>query len=105
MKHCGVKHNFLLLQLCIQFVFELAGVDEQNFGYFLYLKHLVFIFTTFDLVLKVEFHLPLNIVMKSSAASPILHHQTCFILLFNKEGWSFHLWKCVLQVVMKVVQI
>ena len=36
-ENCRVKHNFLLLQLRLQFVLNLAQVDEQHLGNLLHL--------------------------------------------------------------------
>ena len=85
MEDRSVEHNLLLLQLAVQLVLELLGVNEQHLGQLL------------DLALDIE--------METSTSSSVLHVEVAFVLGFYEEGGSLHLWKGVLQIIMKIVKV
>ena len=85
MEDSSVEHNLLLLQLAVELVFELLGVKEQHLGQLL--------------------DLALNIEMETSTSSSVLHVKMSFVLGLYEERGSFHLWKGVLQIVVKIVQV
>ena len=85
MEDCSVEHNLLLLQLAVELVFELLGVMEQHLGQLL--------------------NLTLDIEMETSTSSSVLHVKMSFVLGFYEERGSLHLWKGVLQIVVKIVKV
>ena len=85
MEDSSVEHDLLLLQFTVELVVKLLGVHKQHLGQLL--------------------DLALNIEMETSTSGSVLHVKMSFVLSFNEEGGSFHLWKGVLQIVVQVVQV
>ena len=85
MEDSSVEHDLLLLQFTVELVVKLLGVHKQHLGQLL--------------------DLALNIEMETSTSGSVLHVKMSFVLSFNEEGGSFHLWKGVLQIIMEIVKV
>ena len=91
-EHGRVKHNLLLLQLAVQLVVELLGVEKQHFPKFLDLEsgidnldiRLFYITSKYnfiiDLLKDMHNNLSLNVEVEPFPPCPVLHVEAALVL-------------------------
>ena len=88
-EHGRVKHNLLLLQLAVQLVVELFGVEKQHFPKFLDLEsgidiRLFYITSKYnfiiDLLKDMHNNLSLNVEVEPFPPCPVLHVEAALVL-------------------------